>query len=222
MYAFPAYTNCSTSIATGLTYYAAQPSIGINTVLYTDPGLITLATGITEYFKEPIIDNGVYVATDEFGVIAEFTRCYVQHALYSSCGNGGGVVYSYTRNNDVLANGIVLYNDSDLTTPVANTDRYLDGVIYSTDANGIITIGYCNTQLSPATYSSCNDYLNSQNGMSFYVRDVEYATPLFDNTKVYNDTLAINEISTQTFVWNNNVYVYLAGNGTTLSSQCST
>jgi hypothetical protein len=220
VYAFLDYTNCSTSTAIGGIYYSNTPTLALGTVLYTDSQLTEPYQEANSILKEPSLDNGVNITTDSLGVIYAFSRCYSEHTLYVSCGNADGGANYYTRYNDVLANGTVLYTDSDLITPIAGVNLSLDGVIYSTDSNGVISVGYCNTQLSPAAYSNCTDYQNGQNGIGMYVRNIEYSNPLAQGTKVYSDTLAISEISSQTFVWDNNVYVY--NGSTTLSSQCNT
>jgi hypothetical protein len=219
VYAFPSFTNCTTQSQLPTTYYSATPTITIDTVLYTNSQLTIVAANLSGvYLKELSLDNGVQINTNSLGAITGFARCVSEHTLYNSCGNAGGGGIYFTRFNDVLANGTVLYADANLTTPVNGSVLYLDNVSYLMNEQGVIAlVGYCTASIT--AYSNCTDYRNNQSALTLYVRDVEYVNPLVAGTKVYSDAFGTNEIN-YSFVWNNNLYSY--SGGATLSSYCNT
>jgi len=220
-YAFPVYSDCTTTTTTGTIYYASEPTLTIDeTVLYTDAQLTTTANEIVVILKEPLLDNGVYITTSPFGIIDSFARCNSVFNLYDNCGNNGGPTSYYMRYNDGLANGNILYDNDSLTTPSNGITRSLDYIVYTTDANGVISTSYCTEPI--ITYVDCSYYNSASNPLTLYVRAVAFSDPLIDGTKVYTTSDAITEISSGSFAYNGNLYNYTSGVGTSISNACST
>jgi hypothetical protein len=219
VYAFPAYSDCSTSSTNGYIYYSDTPTLALGTVLYGDAQLTEPYQEATTILKELSLDNGVSVTTNSLGVIYGFSRCYTQYTLYYACGNGGGSGFFYTRHNDVLANGTVLYTDDGLTIPLNGPVLYLGDVRYLTTSEGVISaVTYCTTSLT--LYPGCNDYYDSQNSFTVYVRSSDYTTPITNGTKLYSDSDGLMEISSRSFVENGLAYIYQNGSGTSTNGPC--
>lgn len=220
-YAFPAYTDCSTSTTTGTIYYAEESTLSIGSVLYTNSTLTVLAGDISAFLKDVVFNNGIEINTSSGEIIA-LTQCSSTYTFYEDCSNGGPTAY-YTRYNDVIAAGTVLYTDDILATVASNlTYKILDNAIYDTNVNGVLSItGYCNSPIT--TYTNCADYNSGTGGSTdFYVRLNDYNNPLANGTKIYTDVNALVESVNRQFVWLGNIYDYEIGTGTEILGQCST
>ncbi len=204
----PVYNECDKVNVIAYTRSPTETEVTAGITLYTDDALTTTYNNASFYAG----NSATNFYTDGSGTVFFNSYCYSTYTTYSDCTSAGAPIVVNGFYNIPLSAGEYAFQNTTLTTPVANTSFVYQGRRLTTNSDGLIS------DQSPAT---CPAYITSV--YTNCDKDTVQATlrstnPLGDLVTVFTDDALNNTYSNQSFVYGTPPKQYNTSSGGVMDS----